>query len=1072
MQAESSQPPRTALAASGVVPTRSTSPYLAAAPPGLFASPPVAQSPLFDPASQGQQQQQQQQQHNQHIHHQPQPPPPLQHPDLIAANGAFQHPAARGFHSIVHDPSGPSNEAAFRVPDVPRTAPVIDFGNPYQQQLDSHIHLQQQHHYPHPVPYHPSLYASTSYSSLAGSSPVPDFPSGFPSHGAYTHSDLGTMPPNPMMRYNSFAMSGDGSSSGTPGPMTQQDIDNLLAMSRAQAGNHGDASAFPCTYCDKVYTGKHARSIWRRHLQDKHNIPLSAQPRRTRWDGDVNRPKNAEERRARMLESKRRWARKKRLQEKQAAQAGKSGSNTPNLEDTDDEGDDGDDGADGADADISGMSMSFAHGGSGDGGDDTFSMPTPAEAHRRASLKAESIAHWETSHQMFASQGPAKRQALAPSTASNVADPSTTPSQYPTALPLMSGGAFVAQELAAASGGMYSSSPMRHLGLSIALPQPHQQQQGMGPTMLSNPNESFSSNSSEYSQPGSASFFKDSFGGNMSNSGSETANTSIDTPATTWPALPPIDGDKVAAAMQGQPRVQQRGDKDAAIQLLALRSGSNSPADDRKMSLKRRESDGDATWSSTPSRGKAASEHAALIALSSSTAAEITGRKNDEVIGGLSPSPVSRTLASGAGSRSAVRVMPISTPGPSSRSGENPFSLDKHKISPYEGRRKLSYSGAPASPIASPTHLTFVNSGIGGGFSMGKSVSSTSTSTGPLGVKLPPLVSTPIRPSSQIEGTEMGMERIKMDSLPPLLGSASKKLGGGAGVSAPMMSTPFSKPMMSNLGYSAMRRGDSNSTSAMHHDGSMANSVRPSPSRHHSNDQFSSPQHLNLTESLGLAPHSISRTSSYTSACYASSLGLTPSVAGMSGGLIVGGSGTPFHSGLGALSGLGGFTPLSTAKVGGSGVVFWPDSTRKSAMKGSPTVYKSHSQAEGSMRKSAKRKFSTLSRAAGACSKSRTASPVLAAGKGDIFDADYRKNVSAAGGPSSDDTFSDDDDVENLMSIGALDTPSRPAAMRKLPRTSSSGSHKLAPAPTTPGRNAERAIAAQRSPLGSIKINY
>lgn len=41
---------------------------------------------------------------------------------------------------------------------------------------------------------------------------------------------------------------------------------------------------FPCPYCDKKYSGKHARSIWRRHLQDKHEIPLALQPRKTRWD--------------------------------------------------------------------------------------------------------------------------------------------------------------------------------------------------------------------------------------------------------------------------------------------------------------------------------------------------------------------------------------------------------------------------------------------------------------------------------------------------------------------------------------------------------------------------------------------------------------------------------------------------------------------------------------------------------------------------------------------------------------------------------------------------------------------
>ncbi|GAA6061881.1 hypothetical protein JCM10212_000522 [Sporobolomyces blumeae] len=71
---------------------------------------------------------------------------------------------------------------------------------------------------------------------------------------------------------------------------------------------------FKCPNCDKVYKGKHARSIWRRHLQDKHGIPLSQQPRRTRWDNDANRPKSEEERRARTLDSKRKWARKNRAE--------------------------------------------------------------------------------------------------------------------------------------------------------------------------------------------------------------------------------------------------------------------------------------------------------------------------------------------------------------------------------------------------------------------------------------------------------------------------------------------------------------------------------------------------------------------------------------------------------------------------------------------------------------------------------------------------------------------------------------------------------------------------------------
>ncbi len=46
------------------------------------------------------------------------------------------------------------------------------------------------------------------------------------------------------------------------------------------------------------------------------------------------------------------------------------------------------------------------------------------------------------------------------------------------------------------------------------------------------------------------------------------------------------------------------------------------------MSLRRRDTNEDAPWSSTPSRGKATSEHAALTALSQSTA---TDRKSGAV---------------------------------------------------------------------------------------------------------------------------------------------------------------------------------------------------------------------------------------------------------------------------------------------------------------------------------------------------------------------------------------------------------------------------------------------------------
>ncbi|CAO1633833.1 unnamed protein product [Sympodiomycopsis kandeliae] len=90
----------------------------------------------------------------------------------------------------------------------------------------------------------------------------------------------------------------------------------LPESTTAVDANGKSYEVYQCPQCDKQYTGAHGRSIWRRHIQDKHNVPLAAQPRRTRWDGDANRPKTAEDRRERTLNSKRKWARKKRAQVK------------------------------------------------------------------------------------------------------------------------------------------------------------------------------------------------------------------------------------------------------------------------------------------------------------------------------------------------------------------------------------------------------------------------------------------------------------------------------------------------------------------------------------------------------------------------------------------------------------------------------------------------------------------------------------------------------------------------------------------------------------------------------------
>jgi len=97
-------------------------------------------------------------------------------------------------------------------------------------------------------------------------------------------------------------------------PFSQLSARTLALMDQPES----EVTIYDCEYCDKTYQGKHARSIWRRHLSDKHKIPLSTQPRRTRWDNDANRPKTEEKRRERTLESKRRWARKNRAAKKAA----------------------------------------------------------------------------------------------------------------------------------------------------------------------------------------------------------------------------------------------------------------------------------------------------------------------------------------------------------------------------------------------------------------------------------------------------------------------------------------------------------------------------------------------------------------------------------------------------------------------------------------------------------------------------------------------------------------------------------------------------------------------------------
>ncbi|KAG9305884.1 hypothetical protein G9A89_016536 [Geosiphon pyriformis] len=83
---------------------------------------------------------------------------------------------------------------------------------------------------------------------------------------------------------------------------TLENVPRALEMTNDE-NSESNSKLFLCNYCDKTYQGKNSRSILRRHVKEKHAIEL---PRGTRWDNDPNRPKNDEERRQRMLDSKKR----------------------------------------------------------------------------------------------------------------------------------------------------------------------------------------------------------------------------------------------------------------------------------------------------------------------------------------------------------------------------------------------------------------------------------------------------------------------------------------------------------------------------------------------------------------------------------------------------------------------------------------------------------------------------------------------------------------------------------------------------------------------------------------------
>ena len=59
---------------------------------------------------------------------------------------------------------------------------------------------------------------------------------------------------------------------------------NQYSEAPAPEGYQSRFEMYTCRVCSKTYDGKNARSVARRHLQDKHGVPLAMQQRRTRWD--------------------------------------------------------------------------------------------------------------------------------------------------------------------------------------------------------------------------------------------------------------------------------------------------------------------------------------------------------------------------------------------------------------------------------------------------------------------------------------------------------------------------------------------------------------------------------------------------------------------------------------------------------------------------------------------------------------------------------------------------------------------------------------------------------------------
>ncbi|KZT55512.1 hypothetical protein CALCODRAFT_556382 [Calocera cornea HHB12733] len=85
---------------------------------------------------------------------------------------------------------------------------------------------------------------------------------------------------------------------------------------------------YDCPWCDKTYAGPNGRSVWRRHAQEKHNLPCNS--RRSRWDDHPDRPRNAEDKKDRNLACKRQWAKDNRIKKRLLKQLNTTSPSNPN----------------------------------------------------------------------------------------------------------------------------------------------------------------------------------------------------------------------------------------------------------------------------------------------------------------------------------------------------------------------------------------------------------------------------------------------------------------------------------------------------------------------------------------------------------------------------------------------------------------------------------------------------------------------------------------------------------------------------------------------------------------------